>query len=183
MESEAFKNVLSLLNKYAEEYKKRLKDTLESNDRKATGQLIRNIETIVKIGTLTYTVTLQCADYLYWIDKGRNKGKYPPIDKILEWIHAKPIKIEERNGVIPTEKQLAFLIARKIALSGYTGTHDLTITNEELNAKYVPLLQDALRKDFEEYWSIAILDDIQASLSKAFKLRYKRNEKFKNIFG
>lgn len=46
---------------------------------------------------------------------GRHPGKFPPIQMILDWIHAKGIKPRDAKT---SEKTLAFLFARKIARSG-----------------------------------------------------------------
>ncbi len=50
--------------------------------------------------------------YIHFQKVGRRPGKFPPIDAILNWITEKGIRSD-----IP-EKNLAFLIARKIAQSG-----------------------------------------------------------------
>lgn len=164
-----FVNVLKLLDDYAKDFKKTLKSTLESNGRKASGQLINNIETRVKIGNLVYEVNLEAADYLYWVDNGRKKGKFPPIDKILEWIRVKPIvPREDENGRVPTEQQLAFLIGRKIANEGYEGSNDFKSTQADVNAYYIPRLQEALEKDFQEYHSIKIKEELDEILKVAF---------------
>lgn len=46
---------------------------------------------------------------------GRRPGKFPPIDDILDWIRVKGIQPRDSKT---TERQLAFLFARKIAQSG-----------------------------------------------------------------
>lgn len=56
--------------------------------------------------------TLYGAGYFYQQKFGRKPGKFPPISSILDWIKTKGIQSD-----IP-ERSLAFLIARKIAMSG-----------------------------------------------------------------
>lgn len=51
-------------------------------------------------------------DYIHFQKVGRRPGKFPPIDAILQWITEKGIRAD-----IP-ERQLAFLIARKISRQG-----------------------------------------------------------------
>jgi len=58
---------------------------------------------------------LSGAKYFIQQTVGRKPGKFPPIDDILDWIRAK--KITPRDAKT-TERQLAFLFARKIAQSG-----------------------------------------------------------------
>lgn len=157
---EYFNNIERVIEDYMEEFKKVYINTLTTHNRKATGNLINSIKTFVKKGDKTYEVWLDVADYYYYVDKGRKAGKFPPPKKILQWIKAKPILPRpDSNGKLPTEKQLAFLIGRKIAREGWKGTNDLAHTLEEVNSKYLPLLQEALESDWYEY-SLTILDEI-----------------------
>ena len=55
------------------------------------------------------------AKYWYQQKHGRKPGKFPPIIDILEWIRVKGITPRDSKT---TEKQLAFLFARKIAEKG-----------------------------------------------------------------
>jgi hypothetical protein len=55
------------------------------------------------------------AKYFYQQKFGRKPGKFPPIDDILDWIRAKGITPRDTKT---TQKQLAYLFARKIAQSG-----------------------------------------------------------------
>jgi len=59
--------------------------------------------------------TLTGARYFYQQKYGRKPGRFPPIDDILDWIREKRITPRDPKT---TEKQLAFLFARKIAQSG-----------------------------------------------------------------
>ena len=53
--------------------------------------------------------------YFYQQRHGRKPGKFPPIDDMLNWIRAKGITPRDDKT---TERQLAFLFARKIAREG-----------------------------------------------------------------
>jgi len=59
--------------------------------------------------------TLTGARYFYQQKFGRKPGRFPPIDDILDWIREKRITPRDPKT---TERQLAFLFARKIAQSG-----------------------------------------------------------------
>jgi len=59
--------------------------------------------------------TLYGSGYWYQLKHGRKPGKFPPIDMILEWIRVKQITPRDNKT---TERQLAFLFARKIAQKG-----------------------------------------------------------------
>ena len=56
--------------------------------------------------------TIWAEDYTEYLVDGRGKGKFPPIDKIKQWIKDKGIQSD-----IPVNS-LAFLIARKISQEG-----------------------------------------------------------------
>jgi len=56
--------------------------------------------------------TLYGSSYFYQQKHGRRPGKFPPIDDILDWIREKRITPKDSKT---TERQLAFLFARKIA--------------------------------------------------------------------
>lgn len=164
-----FGNVLKTLDDYAREFEDMLKRSLVNSDRVATGTLLSSIETEVTLNGLTMSVVFKAEDYLYWVNNGRKpSAKFPPPDKILEWVIAKPVLPRpDASGKLPTQKQLAFLIGRKIKEQGYKGSHDVEMTTETLNAKYIPLLQKALQEDFENYWTIKVLKTIGHPLRKA----------------
>lgn len=150
---EDFENVFATLDAYRREFEEVYKSNLEENGHKASGNLISSITTRTEMDDSTIEVWLDCAEYYKWIDKGRAAGKWPPKDKILEWIRVKPIipRPDDKTGKLPTEEQLAFLIARKIGEEGTTGTGDLQATVEAVNAKYMIELQRALEKDWQNY--------------------------------
>lgn len=152
IETLTFGNVISMLNEYAQKAAVLYKDKLLSDGKKATGQLINSISTKVKSNGIDYIITLEAADYFKYVEEGRKPGKFPPPDAILKWIKAKPVlPYPDSRGKLPTEKQLAYLIGRKIATEGIEAGHQLKDTADALNAEYLPKLQDALNKDFDAY--------------------------------
>ena len=95
-----------------------LKDKLEENGSNATHQLSNSIKDIVKFDGKYLTVYIQLEDYWKWVENGRKAGKFPPVDAIKKWITIKPVIPRGKNGKVPTENQLAYLIGRKIAREG-----------------------------------------------------------------
>lgn len=150
-----FKNLMSVLENYAKAAEKIIKNELISNNRVASGKLLKSINTEVKYKNLVFSVVLNAEDYFKFISEGRGKSKNGGDgtlqEKILNWIKVKNILPREVNGKLPTEKQLAFLIARKIHREGYKGSNDYADSIEQLNQKYLPLLTEALQQDFEDY--------------------------------
>lgn len=152
LETLTFGNVINLLNEYAGKASQLYKDKLLDDGKKATGQLLNSISTKVKSNGIDYVITLEAANYFKWVEEGRKPGKFPPPDAILKWIKAKPVlPYPDKKGKLPTEKQLAYLIGRKIANEGIEAGHQLKYTVDTLNAEYIPKLQNALNKDFDLY--------------------------------
>lgn len=95
-----------------------LKDKLEENGSNATHQLSNSIKDIVKFDGKYLTVSIQLEDYYKYVENGRKAGKFPPVDAIKKWITIKPVIPRGKNGKVPTENQLSYLIGRKIAREG-----------------------------------------------------------------
>lgn len=145
-----FKHLQEALAQYAQAITDRYKQNLESSGRRASGELISSVNSKVTVNGNEYAIELNLEDYWYYVENGRGAGKFPPPDKILQWIRVKPIlPTPMSNGKLPTEKQLAFLIGRKIANEGFEGTHDLDNTMKEVD--YEQIIQDALDMDMMEY--------------------------------
>lgn len=159
-EEELFENLMQVLWEYASSVKELYKGRLLADNKKATGALINSVDTFVVFQGTEFLVTLKVEDYYRWVEEGRKPGKFPPVDKILDWIKAKPVlPYPGKNGKLPTENQLAYLIGRKIATEGIEPGHQLSDVLEGLNRKYIPLLQEALNKDFDRY-AISIFNKI-----------------------
>lgn len=141
-----FRNLQEALAQYAQAIADRYKTNLEGSGRRASGQLISSVNTIVIVNDNEFAIDLNLEDYWKYVENGRAAGKFPPPEKILEWIRVKPIlPTPMANGKLPTENQLAFLIGRKIANEGFEGTQDLQHTMEEVD--YEEIIVEALDKD------------------------------------
>ena len=141
-----FKHLEKALKDYADAIREGYKENLEKNNRRATGNLITSINSKVNVDGNEFEIELQLADYWYYVENGRGAGGFPPINKILEWIRVKPILPHpDKNGKLPTENQLAFLIGRKIANEGFEGSNDLENTLKEVD--YNAIIEEALDKD------------------------------------
>lgn len=141
-----FKHLQEALGRYAQAITDRYKQNLESSGRRATGNLISSVNSKVTVNGQSFDIELQLEDYWKYVEEGRGAGKFPPVNKILEWIMVKPIlPYPDKNGKLPTEKQLAFLIGRKIANEGFQGSNDLEHTMEQVD--YEQIIEDALDQD------------------------------------
>ena len=150
--SEILQNFLATLDEYAEKAEELYKRKLTDKGINASYKLLNSVETTVKRNDDEFTVTINLEDYWYYVENGRKAGRFPPIDKILEWIRVKPvIPYSDSRGRLPTEEQLAFLIARKISEQGTEPKHVLAETVEELNREYLPRLKQSLDNDFNRF--------------------------------
>lgn len=152
--NEVLSEFLATLDEYAEKAKELYKRKLTDKGINASYKLLNSVETTVKRGDDTFTVTINLEPYWIYVENGRKAGRFPPIDKILEWIRVKPITpYSDSRGRLPTEEQLAFLIARKIAEQGTEPKRVLAETVSELNNYYLPLLKQSLERDFARFES------------------------------
>lgn len=144
-----FKRLQEALAQYAQAIADQYKTNLESSGRRASGELISSVNTNVTVDGNEFVIELQLEDYWKYVEEGRGPGGFPPVNKILEWIKLKPIlPYPDKNGKLPTENQLAFLIGRKIANEGFEGTNDLSNTMEDVD--YKAIIEEALDQDVME---------------------------------
>lgn len=147
-----------VLEEYAIRLRNLYQDKLIKGDKIATGDLMNNVEYIIEKDSRSVSVSLQLEDYWKYVEEGRAPGKFPPVDKILDWIRVKPIVPDENNGRLPTENQLAFLIGRKIAEEGIKGTHYLQESQEEVLVEFEDKLSEAVGKDVDRYMDILMTE-------------------------
>lgn len=140
-----------VLEDFAVDIRDRYKDVLANNDHIASRQLVDSIRTQVIVGESAYEVTMTLADYWKYVEND-TRPHFPPPSAILKWIEVKPvIPRPDANGRIPTPKQLAFLISRKIAREGTKGTHDLAQTKDNILPWYKERIEAALGHDMQNY--------------------------------
>lgn len=101
---------------------------LESKGIPASGTLGDTASVEVEMHGTKLVVSLNLEHYWRYVEYGRRPGKMPPIDNIEEWIRVKPVVPNAMNGKVPTSKQLAFMIARKIGREGTKARRPLEAT-------------------------------------------------------
>lgn len=148
-----FKHLQKALAHYAQAIADKYKTNLESSGRRATGQLITSVNTVVVVNENEFAIELNLQDYWKFVEEGTSPH-FPPISKILEWVKVKQIlPTPMANGKLPTEQQLAWMIAKKIDRVGTEGSNDLEHTMEEVD--YNVIIEEALDKDI-----LGCLDEI-----------------------
>lgn len=143
---------LSGLKAIADDFVTSYKQSLESKGKVASGNLVKSIKSKVKIDGKYILVILNLEEYYRWVELGRKPGKFPPVDKIREWIRVKPILPQPINGKLPTTNQLSFLIGRSIARNGIKPTNALkeSINNFDLVGKIYQYFEDEFQKQISE---------------------------------
>lgn len=163
MELINFDNLMAVLEEYGQAVRNLYQDNLIRNDRIATGDLLNSIDYQVQFNGVAYEVQLKLEEYWKYVEED-TKPHWPPVNKILEWISAKPIipKPDDR-GRIPTPRQLAYLIGRKISKVGTEGSHDLKDAIEVINARYRDKIVYAIGQDTQVLTKV-ILGGIKGSV-------------------
>lgn len=155
----SFENLERVLLEYGKEVRNLYQLNLVHSDHIASGELLNSCEFNLEVNGSIFNVVLSMADYWKYIEYGRSPGKFPPTNKILEWIMIKPvIPRPDQNGKLPTPKQLAYLIGRKIANEGYEGSGDLQRANETLQQKFQNKIVNALSMDLGSYLQKIVIE-------------------------
>lgn len=161
---ETLYHLKQVLNAYARDAEETYKRILVQEGKPATGQLLNSVKAyVVGDDDTAYEVTMDLAYYWKFVEggsKGREsspagavyKAHWPPVNALLSWIQAKPVIPRPLpNGKLPTARQLAYLIGRKIYNKGIAPVPVLARTIEELNARYLQEINNALQLDVRDY--------------------------------
>lgn len=152
-----FKNVISVLNDFGKLLVEEYKDNLILNNVNASDNLYNSVKYMLDVDSKKFEVKLQLADYWKYVENGRKPGKWPPISAIEKWIEIKPVLPRPMaNGQLPTNKQLAFLIARKIGLEGIQPRPILDQSIKDVWDVMKEFLEEALAKDVEAEWKTIV---------------------------
>lgn len=114
----------------------------------ATSSLYNNIDYNIEYDSNGFpeVFNIIMEDYWYWIDEGRKPGRFPPVNKIRQWVLDKPVAWRQQDGTIPTIEQRTYLIGRSIKEKGYAGINFTQLAEEKT-------LNEALEKFGDEYAS------------------------------
>lgn len=142
-----FTHTAAVLQEYAQAAEALYKDKLIKSGHLASAGLLNSIHATVTHGDHSVAVEMNLAEYWKYVEYD-TRPHFPPPSALLKWITVKPVLPHpDEKGRIPTPKQLAFLIGRKISEVGTKGTHDLEHTVHQLNERYEAALEDAITAD------------------------------------
>ena len=147
-----FNNLQQVLDDFTKDVAETYKSLLLRDGKNATGELISSIRpmtTELVDGTLQCSLSL--APYWKYVENGRKPGRFPPVDNILDWVKAKPQLARpnrlDRKEITP--KQLAFLVARKIATKGIQPGNQLEEAMDIVYARWKDRIDAAITADIE----------------------------------
>lgn len=158
-----FENVRKVLEDYADWVAKHYKANLLDSDRNASGKLSSSIRAYVEAGDRWFEVRMDLEKYWEYVEYN-TRPHFPPVEAIQKWIDIKPvIPRPDSQGRIPTTKQLAFLIARKISQVGTRGIPDLGDVEDRADEYFRPRLEEALQADVGAYITRVFRDNNNTS--------------------
>lgn len=171
-----FNEVEEVLVTYATRIAQAAEKNLRSNkfnkDSNASGDLSESIKvTPVEFMGGVYSIEIRMLDYWRWVDEGRKAGKRPPINKIIQWIKDKQLRLDDkgttargykREGTLISQSRkkvlmggkkvsileaTAYKIASKIGKFGTRGTDFLTDAIDDNKNDLVKDMAKALKRD------------------------------------
>lgn len=113
-----------LLNEYTFQLAQLYRQKIDEAGRVASGEL-KNFESYFVLGEEHFHIFFNLQEYWKYVEEGRRAGKQPPSSAIENWIQVRHLVPSPVNDKIPSTKQMAYLIARKIGREGYEGKHPL----------------------------------------------------------
>lgn len=148
-----FPNTERVIQEFATTIQRDWKTLLESKG--YSNSPLKDISFTIKEKDLIYTIKLSVVDYFHYFDKGRGPGKQPPLEPIEKWIVKyniipKQLTLKSGKTVIPSQKSLAFLIARSIGRKGTKGKFWWDALLNDIIEKYTVKIAEAVEQDIAE---------------------------------
>lgn len=172
--------VYDIIDGYTQKFIDAIQESIEKNDRLASGGLWQSVKADVKVFGQTLVLEISMEDYWKYVENGRKAGgKMPPLAPMLKHIADRgqrwnPVaqtiskQYKDKKGKVVTRKKpldmntarktLAFLIGRSIKKHGIKPTH---FASEVMDST----LLDAFKKDI----SIAVGRNIKIEINRDIK--------------
>ena len=164
-----FPNLVEVLDAYGKTLVEKYRQGLTDGDHIATGNLYRSVSSEVTLNGQSFIVEFRMPEYGEYLEQG-TKPHFPPLNAIENWIRVKRIVPRpDSQGRLPTEKQLAYLIGRKIDERGTKGTHIWEKANQLTVNEWNKLIDQAITLDLNEN-----LAEIIQTLNQKTKVRRKK---------
>lgn len=152
MEDIKWTRLTEVLNEFADAFIQNARNNLDANQSNASHNLYNSFEKVIEVGEDYFKVSISLADYWQFLENGRGPGKFPPVDKIKEWIEVKPVNPTPlSNGKTPSVEQLSFLIGRKIANEGTEGQPFFEPAKEQTIREFEDKINQAIDEDVSNF--------------------------------
>ena len=152
MEDIKWTRLTEVLNEFADAFIQNARNNLEANKSNASYNLYNSFEKVIEVGEDYFKVSISLADYWQFLENGRGPGKFPPVDKIKEWIEVKPVNPTPlSNGKTPSVEQLSFLIGRKIAYEGTEAQPFFEPAKEQTIREFEDKINEAIEEDVSNF--------------------------------
>lgn len=151
-----FPRLAAALQGYAEALKEAYRQNLIQSDRLASEQLLNSVDCEVRQDGTAIVVSVAVLDYWKYVEYD-TRPHWPPPDALLRWIRVKPVLPRPmKDGRLPSERQLAYLIGRKISQVGTKGSHDLGNALSAMQREWEQKIAEAAAADIVESWRAVI---------------------------
>ena len=149
-----FKHTMKALNDFGQKIVDNYKAELEACNYQ-DGQLYRTLSYSVKMDNSSWLISISLEEYWRYIEYGRKPGKMPPVSAIENWIKVKQIiphsmTLKSGKTVIPSVKQLSFLIARSIGQRGIQPRPFFKQSFEDAKREFLHIIEEAIIADIKE---------------------------------
>jgi len=135
--------------KVLENYKKIVAEEMKRQLNKPNSRLSKSIEGRKLRGKDGFGIYMN--EYGVNVNQGRTAGKFPPVDKIKDWIIRNNIQPKTFESTKPSAlSQLAYLIGRSIAQKGILPVRFIDIAIEKIEPKLTIDLANAYVRDINE---------------------------------
>lgn len=173
-----------VLEDYAAYFIQEARSNLGKNKSYASGELGDSMSPVITIGEDYFKVEIRIKDYWEYVEKGRKAGKFPPVNKIKEWIMVKPVKPkvmtltrvwyvnnrvkgapkdirrERKYQHLPSINELTYLIGRKIEREGIPPRPFFKPALENTKAYFEQAIEYAIDEDVAAYIEQKILNQM-----------------------
>ena len=157
-----FDNLRAVLEEFAGEFRDTYRDSLLKHDRitrDGKDRLVDSVEAndvkaMVQEGDRAFEVTINLKEYWKYVEDD-TRPHWPPPQAIARWVEIKPVIPQQgRLASLPRPQQiksLTYLIGRKIAREGTTGSHDFRDSREAVLTRFRTRIRVAMAKDVQNY--------------------------------
>lgn len=155
-----WKNTKLILDEFGKQFIDAYRSGLDAKNANASRDLYNSLNFEVKIGKQSINLDILLNDYWKYLEYGCKgtetsypeayyPAHFPPTKAIEEWIKIKPVIPEQRNGKLPTQKQLAYLISRSIYQKGIEPRFIFRDAVDDVWEQLKDALNEAIEKDVE----------------------------------